>query len=60
MYCFYFRPRRGGGGGQSDAESEASGISWGSNLHNSNRRRNESGSESERSVRRTHRSRRKR
>ena len=47
------------GAGQSDNESEASGVSWASGLA-SNRKRAESGSESERSVRRTHRSRRKR
>ena len=57
----FYRPRRShNNGGQSDAESDASGISWASGLHSSHRRRNESGSESERSVRRTHRSRRKR
>ena len=49
----------GHGGGQSDNESEASGVSWSSGLHQ--RKRNESGSESEsRSSRRIHRSRRKR
>lgn len=60
----YYRRRshhNNGNGGQSDAESDASGISWASGLQQPNRRsRNESGSESERSVRRTHRSRRKR
>ena len=61
MSRFFYRPRRShNNGGQSDAESDASGISWASGLHSSHRRRNESGSESERSVRRTHRSRRKR
>eukprot|EP00095_Tigriopus_kingsejongensis_P005999 maker-scaffold505_size153196-snap-gene-0.22 protein:Tk05999 transcript:maker-scaffold505_size153196-snap-gene-0.22-mRNA-1 annotation:"4.1 G protein " len=45
----------------SDNESEASGVSWTSGLHPHQRRnRHESGSESEKSSRRAHRSRRKR
>lgn len=53
-------PSRKSMGNASDNESEASGVSLTSGLHPHQRRRHESGSESEKSSRRTHRSRRKR
>ena len=45
---YYKRRSHHNHGGQSDAESDASGISWASGLKQNGRSRNESGSESER------------
>ena len=47
---YYKRRSHHNHGGQSDAESDANGISWASGLKQNGRSRNESGSESERYI----------